>query len=113
ALVTPPDGFHIVANLFKYHAACYLTHGPIECARAVREQQAAPDEIAHITLRLDKSCERVCNIQTPSDGLEAKFSLRQTVAMALSGVDTASLRAYSAASATDPALVALRDKVAL
>ncbi len=119
ALTAPPNGFYIFANLFKYHAACYLTHGPIECARSVREQAvreqplAAPEEIAGITLRLDKSCERVCNIQAPSDGLEAKFSLRQTVAMALSGVDTASLAAYSAASATDPALVALREKVAL
>ena len=114
ALAAPPNGFYIFANLFKYHAACYLTHGPIECARAVREQQrATPEEIAHITLRLDKSCERVCNIPAPSDGLEAKFSLRQTVAMALSGVDTASLGAYSAATATDPALVALRDKVVL
>jgi len=119
ALAAPPNGFYIFANLFKYHAACYLTHGPIECARAIREQigraqqPAAPEEIRRITLRLDKSCERVCNIPAPSDGLEAKFSLRQTVAMALAGVDTASLVAYSAATATDPALVALRDKVTL
>jgi hypothetical protein len=55
----------------------------------------------------------VCNIPAPSDGLEAKFSLRQTVAMALSGVDTASLAAYSAATATDPELVRLRDKLVL
>src|SRR5712692_10167196 len=80
ALAEPPGGFHILANLFKYHAACYLTHGPIECARAIREQigraqqPAAPEEIRRITLRLDKSCERVCNIPAPSDGLEAKFS---------------------------------------
>src|SRR5437763_8081615 len=38
ALAEPPNGFHIFANLFKYHAACYLTHGPIEAARAVRGQ---------------------------------------------------------------------------
>src|SRR5207244_6011733 len=113
ALAAPPNGFYIFGNLFKYHAACYLTHGPIECARAVREQRAALEEVAHITLRLDKSCERVCNIPAPTDGLEAKFSLRQTVAMALSGVDTASLAAYSAATATDPALVELRDKLTL
>src|SRR5882762_833701 len=114
ALAAPPNGFYIFANLFKYHAACYLTHGPIECAGAVREQQlAAPEEIRRITLRLDKSCERVCNIPAPSDGLEAKFSLRQTVAMARSGIDTASLGSYSAATATDPALVALREKVTL
>ena len=114
ALATPPNGFHIFANLFKYHAACYLTHGPIECARSVREAHGVkPEQIARITLRLDKSCERVCNIPAPSDGLEAKFSLRQTVAMALSGIDTARLDTYSAATATDPALVALREKVAL
>jgi hypothetical protein len=53
----------------------------------------------------------VCNIPAPTDGLEAKFSLRQTVAMALSGVDTASLGAYSVATATDPALATLRERV--
>ncbi len=114
ALADPPGGFHLFANLFKYHAACYLTHGPIECARAVRERHGVmPEDIARIVLKLDRSCERVCNIAAPSDGLEAKFSLRQTVAMALAGIDTASLDTYSAATATDPALVALRDKVAL
>src|SRR5579863_6094556 len=114
ALAAPPNGFHIFGNLFKYHAACYLTHGPIECARLVRERHGvAPQAIANITLRLDKSCERVCNIAAPRDGLESKFSLRQTVAMALAGVDTASLAAYSAASASDPTLILLRDKVAL
>lgn len=119
ALADPPGGFHMFANLFKYHAACYLTHGPIECARSVREQAlrgqhgVARGQIVRITLRLDKSCERVCNIPAPSDGLEAKFSLRQTVAMALAGVDTASLGAYSAATATDPALVRLRETVML
>src|SRR5438132_2048343 len=114
ALADPPNGFHIFANLFKYHAACYLTHGPIECARSLREQHGIkPEQVARLTLSLDRSCDRVCNIPAPSDGLEAKFSLRQTVAMALSGVDTASLSAYSSETATDPALVRLRDKLAL
>ncbi len=114
ALADPPNGFHIFANLFKYHAACYLTHGPIECARKLREQQGVmPEQVARLTLALDRSCDRVCNIPAPSDGLEAKFSLRQTVAMALSGVDTASLAAYSAATATDPRLVRLREKLVL
>src|SRR4051812_30597947 len=38
ALAEPANGFHIHANLFKYHAACYLTHGPIECARQIRDR---------------------------------------------------------------------------
>src|SRR5499433_2956070 len=112
ARATPADGFHLFANLFKYHAACYLTHAPIECARRLREQYAlTPENIAGITLRLDASCERVCNIPAPVDGLQSKFSLRQTVAMALAGIDTASLGAYNAENARDADLVRLRDRI--
>jgi 2-methylcitrate dehydratase PrpD len=114
ALADPPNGFYILSNLFKYHAACYLTHGPIESARAVRgEHGIRPEQVARVSLKLDRSCDLVCNIPSPVDGLQAKFSLRQTVAMALAGVDTASLDAYSAATATDPKLIALREKVSL
>src|SRR5207245_3328509 len=109
---TPQVGLDLFANLFKYHAACYLTHAPIECARRLREEhRLTPDAIADITLRLDASCERVCNIPAPVDGLQSKFSLRQTVAMALAGVDTASLAVYSVANACDPQLVGLRQRV--
>jgi 2-methylcitrate dehydratase PrpD len=112
SLATPEAGLYLFANLFKYHAACYLTHAPIECARKLREQhRLTPEAIAGITLRLDASCERVCNIPAPVDGLQSKFSLRQTVAMALTGVDTASLGAYSAGNASDAALMNLRERL--
>ena len=112
ALATPEGGFHLLANLFKYHAACYFTHAPIECARRLRaERRLTPEVIAGITLRLDASCDRVCNIPVPVDGLQSKFSLRQTVAMALAGVDTASLDVYSAENTRDAALVGLRERV--
>ncbi len=112
ALATPEAGFHLFANLFKYHAACYFTHAPIECARRLREEhRLIPDLIDGITLRLDASCDRVCNIPAPVDGLQSKFSLRQMVAMALAGVDTASLGVYSVANACDPQLVRLRQRV--
>ena len=114
ALAAPADGFHILANLFKYHAACYMTHAPIETARqARREHGLSPDQIASITLRLDAGCDRICNIPAPVDGLQSKFSLRQTVAMALAGVDTASLGAYSEENSRDPALIRLREMVTL
>ncbi len=102
-LATPANGFHILANLFKYHAACYFTHAPIECARELRHKHGlTPDKVAGITLRIDASADRVCNIPAPVDGLQSKFSLRQTVAMALAGVDTASLDAYGDKTARDP-----------
>jgi 2-methylcitrate dehydratase PrpD len=112
ALAMPEAGFHLFANLFKYHAACYFTHAPIECARRLCvEHRLTPDMIAAITLRLDGSCDRVCNIPVPVDGLQSKFSLRQTVAMALAGIDTASLDVYSAENTCDAALVGLRERV--
>jgi 2-methylcitrate dehydratase PrpD len=112
ALATPEAGFHVHSNLFKYHAACYFTHAPIECGRRLRvEQRLTPEVIASITLRLDASCDRVCNIPVPVDGLQSKFSLRQTVAMALAGIDTASLGAYSAENAREPGLMQLRERV--
>jgi 2-methylcitrate dehydratase PrpD len=112
ALATPHGGFHIRNNLFKYHAACYMTHAPIETARRLREQHGlTPDRIARIRLRLDETCDRICNIAAPRTGLEAKFSLRLTTAMALAGVDTGGLGSYSEATAADPTLIALRDKV--
>ncbi len=112
ALADPPGGFHIRNNLFKYHAACYMTHAPIEAARRLREQHGLrPEQIARIRLRLDETCDRVCNISAPRTGLEAKFSLRLTTAMALAGVDTGGLASYSEQTAADPTLIALRDKV--
>ena len=112
ALAEPPGGFHILNNLFKYHAACYMTHAPIEAARKLREQHGlTPDSIARIHLTLDETCDRICNIAAPRTGLEAKFSLRLTTAMALAGVDTGGLGSYSEATASDPALIALRDRV--
>src|SRR5262249_7362206 len=114
AIAAPEAGLHLFANLFKYHAACYLTHAPIECARRLRDEHALrPEQIAALTLRLDRGCERVCNTPAPVDGLQSKFSLRQTVAMALAGIDTASLAAYSAENAGDPRLVGLRERLSL
>jgi 2-methylcitrate dehydratase PrpD len=112
ALEPPAAGLHIRNNLFKYHAACYLTHAPIECARKLKDAHGLkPGDIARIRLKLDKAADKVCNIARPTTGLEAKFSLRQTVAFALAGVDTAALGTYSDAMAQDPRFFGLRDKV--
>ena len=80
---------------------------------APRLTASSPMQIAAITLRLDAGCDRICNIPAPVDGLQSKFSLRQTVAMALAGIDTASLGAYSEKNARDPELIRLREMVTL
>ena len=112
ALGEPPQGWHLRNNLFKYHAACYLTHAPIECAKEIRLKSNFPPERVHkILLRIDSGSDKVCNIPNPTTGLEAKFSLRQTIAMALTGVDTTNLDSYNDAVTQDPRIQALRAKV--
>lgn len=114
ALADPPGGYYLRSNLFKYHAACYLTHAAIECGRELRAAHGlAPAQIRRVTVRVDAGCDKVCDIPAPTNGLQAKFSLRQTVAFALAGVDTARLDSYGEPWLSDPALLALRDKVSV
>jgi 2-methylcitrate dehydratase PrpD len=111
-LTDPGPGGYLRANLFKYHAACYLTHAPIEAARSlIVAHGLTPERIDHVVLRVDNALDRVCNIADPRTGLEAKFSLRQTLAMALGGVETGALESFSETHTADPRLAALRDKV--
>ena len=114
ALETPPQGWYIRNNLFKYHAACYMVHSSIEAARKLRDTHGlTPDRIGSIRVQLAEACDRICNIPAPKTGLEAKFSLRLATAMGLAGVDTSRLSTYSEEVAADPTLVAIRDRVEL
>lgn len=104
--------FQIQNNLFKYHAACYMTHSTIEACRALREAHAlAPEAINRVRVRVAEQNLKVCNLPDPATGLEIKFSYRHLAAMGLSGVDTATIGIYSDEIANRPDLVALRKKV--
>ena len=110
AMQDTPMDFHIRHNLFKYHAACYLTHGAIEAARKVREHSSvSSNAIGSIALRVAPVTDGVCNQARPKTGLEAKFSLRLTVAMALAGRNTSGIDTYTDALTQEPELVRLRD----
>jgi len=112
ALAEPAGGFHVRNNLFKFHAACYLTHSPIEAIRSLRDAHGIePAAVEQVTLVVAPGHLRVCNIPAPTTGLECKFSLRQTAAFALAGVDTARLDSYSDENARRPDLVELRQRV--
>ena len=67
ALGEPPSGWHLRNNLFKYHAACYMTHAPIECAKEIRlKSNFPPERVKKIVLRLDAAADKVCNIPNPT-----------------------------------------------
>lgn len=98
--------------LFKYHAACYLTHAPIESARRIRERHRVdPATIETIEVMVAPGLLGVCNISEPKTGLEGKFSLRATTALTLLGEDTAALGTYSDAMMSDARLIELRNRV--
>jgi 2-methylcitrate dehydratase PrpD len=99
---------YVADALFKYHAACYLTHNAIEAATALRlERGLTPEMIRAVTVRVHPVHMGVCNIEAPRTGLECKFSLRMTTAMALAGEDTFQDRLYSDETAKRADLVSL------
>ncbi len=102
---------HVEHLLFKFHAACYLTHAPMNAIIGLREAHGMTlDDMTAMTITVSPRHQDVCNIQNPSTGLEVKFSLRHTGVMALTGAETAALDAYTDAVANDPALVAARGR---
>nr|MDP9235892.1 MmgE/PrpD family protein [Chloroflexota bacterium] len=104
--------FLIADTLFKCHASCYLTHAAIEAASKLRtEAGVLADAIESVEIRGSTGCIGVCDIPEPTTGLEGKFSLRVTTAMALLGDDTTDPAAFNDARMCDPALVAMRDRV--
>ncbi len=108
----PVPGSMVVDTLFKYHASCYLTHSTIEAVRQITERfPLAPDDVAAIEVHVSPGHLSVCNIPSPRTGLETKFSLRHTVALATLGEDTAAIATFSDRWANDAKVVALRERV--
>ena len=108
------DGLFVRATLFKYHAACYLTHAAIEASSALRTaHRLEPEAIDRVTVRVAPALLGVCAIPEPRTGLEGKFSLRATTAMALLGDDTGNPAAFTDSRMGDPRLRALRDRISV
>lgn len=114
AIAVPAGGSHLHHNLFKYHAACYGTHAPIEAvSRLARQHELTLADIESIELDVEPGAQRMCDIRTPRTGLEAKFSLRLNAALAIAGEDTSAPTTYSDATAQRADLAAVRDRVSV
>jgi 2-methylcitrate dehydratase PrpD len=104
---------HAIAGvLFKYHAACYGTHAGIDAMLMLREQHDFDaDAVAKVELTVPAENLQICDIKQPSTGLEAKFSMTHTAAMALCGIATGDTENYSEAVCEAPNVVRLRDRI--
>src|SRR5450756_409372 len=107
-----PNFFHTRSINFKFYASCYGTHGPIESALGLRAQLGGtlPDSLA---VNVEPQYMSVCNIATPSSALDAKFSIRHTVALTLLGHDLADGNSFSNAMIADPMVADLRERISV
>ncbi|MGB0900803.1 MmgE/PrpD family protein [Halocynthiibacter sp.] len=71
----------------KFHACCHGTHAALEALK-IAAANLPTDQITSIIIHTNPRWARVCNIETPQTGLEAKFSYKMTTAMALLGRNT-------------------------
>lgn len=78
----------ILGTLFKYHAACHLTHSAMEKILRLLSRQS-PSDLASLTLQVHSLLLDVCGTVQPKTGLECRFSLRGTASLILNGLDTA------------------------
>jgi 2-methylcitrate dehydratase PrpD len=110
----PGERWAIEGVLFKYHAACFGTHASIDNARAVlRDHDLALAEIALVELRVPPDVLGVCDRERPRTGLEAKFSLHVTTALALLGRDLGDTRTFADAVVSEPAVTELAGRIRL
>lgn len=106
------EGFVFETVQHKFHACCHGTHAALEALALLRDRHGlGHDEVDSVTIQVHPRYLKVCDIAKPTTGLEAKFSYRLTAALTLLGHDTASLDTFTDAICTDPAIVALRDRV--
>jgi len=91
----PAHGYHLLNNLFKFHAACYSTHATIEAIGELRRAyELTPSQVQDIHVLVGEGC-RICDLQNPRTELEAKFSLRAAAAFALLDMPTSELACWA------------------
>jgi len=106
--------YEVENNLFKYHAACYLTHSTIEALNQIRATHGIGlDDVDKLTIYMPSNNRKVCDIPDPETGLEIKFSIRHLATMALDGQNTADLGMYTDENANAPRYVEARRRIQL
>ena len=101
----------IETNGHKPHACGVVLHPLIDAVIALRNRaRIDPASVDAIELRLHPLVLTITGVTEPTSGLQSKFSLRHSAAVALAD-GAAGIAQYSDARAADPAIAALRRKV--
>lgn len=112
ALTEPVNHWATRSLMFKYHASCYGTQAPADAATALRQALGGqvPGE-GQLQVAVETQYLSVCNLPEPRTAMEARFSIRHLVALALAGWNTADERSFSAVAFEDPLLQQLRRRI--
>jgi 2-methylcitrate dehydratase PrpD len=103
--------YEALLNTYKPFACGIVIHPAIDAAIQLRNQyQLDASQVEHIGLRVHPLVLELTGKKTPQIGLEGKFSVYHSVAVAI--IDgAAGERQYSDRAVRDPRTIALRDKV--
>ena len=107
AVTLPANPWRMDRVRYKFHACCHGLHATLEALAKVPNLHTASD----IEIRTHPRWLRVCNIEAPETGLEAKFSYAHVAAMMAHGCDTADIAQFNDHLAKDSKLAAWRRRV--
>jgi 2-methylcitrate dehydratase PrpD len=113
AVATLGRDFHITRITFKNHACCGHTFAPIDGALALQAQHGIrTDDIEQIGIGTYRAALEVAGYEDPATPAEARFSVKYTVASALTH-GSVRLAAFGPARMNDAATRALMKKIVL
>ena len=103
--------FEISKNTYKPFACGIVIHPAIDAAIQLRNQyQLQPDQIKSILIKANPYVLELTGKKSPQTGLEGKFSVYHSVAIAI--IDgRAGEKQYSDAAVLNPKTIALREKI--
>ena len=105
------QSFEIALNMYKPFACGLVIHPAIDgCVQLRNEFDLQPEEVESVRLKVHPLVLELTGKRTPRTGLEGKFSVYHSTAVAIL-YGAAGEREYSDACVRDPRVIALRDKV--
>lgn len=113
AVATLGRDFHITRITFKNHACCGHTFAPIDGALALQARHGLrADDIEQVSIGTYRAALEVAGYENPATPAEARFSVKYTVASALTH-GSVRMAAFAPARMNDAATRALMKKITL
>jgi 2-methylcitrate dehydratase PrpD len=104
------ERYEISRNTYKPHACGVVCHPVIDGCIRIRQRDVTPSQIAAVMLRVHPLALKLTGIRSPRSGLESKWSIYHSAAVALCD-GTAGEAQYTDARVCDPHVRRIREQV--